>query len=472
MRKILLTTVAVFGAAAGLAGGAYAQSAAPSLPSANGMWGVGGAGAPPTNSSESAAAGMPAPGSFVVHLNGRLNYYVGVEGDTANNITSASGVTNKNGSFETQGYIRLYPGFDAVAANGLQYGAVGEIRNPGANDTATGVSASGNSTENTLYWRIAYGYLGLPEFGTLSFGQQQTAFGLLDVGAFVGFNDGGWDGDVPSFIGGGLGSSYGPAPDYPFTGVGPMYTVNRLLYMSPDFSGFRFGIGYAPNNNSLINQENCTVASPGCNRFISGDVPTPGTVGGVRYNNVVDAAANYTNTFGPLGLALYGGFYGATPIVSTVPGALKYEPMAVGAFGATVSFAGFTVGGQFKWGDENGLWDVMPQGGKPMTAWLVGAQYQTGPVVIGASYFTYQYTGDFTSPATEGMETDNGIAAGGTFSVAPGLSFYLSYLYGQRHQLGFNFNTGIANGLPGGGVAGTNNNASGQVFALGTVLKW
>ena len=62
------------------------------------------------------------------------------------------------------------------------------------------------------------------------------------------------------------------------------------------------------------------------------------------------------------------------------------------------------------------------------------------------------------------METDTGLAAGGTFSVAPGLSFYLSYLYGQRHQLGFNFNTDEP------GTA--NNNVNGQVFALGTVLKW
>ncbi len=465
MRKILLTTVAVFGAAAGLAGGAYAQTAAPP-PAPNQMWGVGGAGAPPTVASSVPTPGMAAPGSFVVHLNGRLNYYVGVEGDTTNNIT-AGGATNKNGNFELQGYIRLYPGFDAVAANGLQYGAVGEIRNPGSNDTATGASASGNSTANTLYWRIAYGYLGLPEFGRLSFGQQQTAFGLLDTGAFVGFNDGGWDGDVPSFIGGGLGSSYGAAPTYPFTGVGAMYTVNRLLYMSPNFSGFQFGVGYAPNNNALINSENCTVAGSGCNRFESGP-QSASSFSGIRYNNVTDVAASYNGTFGPMGLGLYGGFYGATPTVNTTAGAVKYEPMAVGAFGATATFAGFTVGGQFKWGDETGLWSVMPQGGRPMTAWLVGGQYATGPIVVGASYFAYQYTGNFygtaTTKNTTGLETDTGLAAGGTFSVAPGLSFYLSYLYGQRHQLGFNFNTDE----PGP----ANNNVNGQVFALGTVLKW
>ncbi|HUC16886.1 MAG TPA: hypothetical protein VMA37_04260, partial [Acetobacteraceae bacterium] len=81
----------------------------------------------------------------------------------------------------------------------------------------------------------------------------------------------------------------------------------------------------------------------------------------------------------------------------------------------------------------------------------------------------YQYTGDDQSaahggPRTEGLETDDGAAAGATYAVAPGLALYLSYLYGQRHQIGFNFNTG----LPGT----ANNNTRGQVFAVGTVLKW
>jgi len=336
--------------------------------------------------------------------------------------------------------------------------------------TGVGVNASGNASQNTLYiWYEAYGYVGAQDLGLLCFGQSDGAFHLLMVGTFENFDDGGWNGDVEDFIGGGLGATTGAGVTYPFADVGNIYTVNRLLYLSPNFSGFQFGFSFAPNNNPLINTEGCSVASTTCNRLSSDASPTSGTVTGVRYRNIIEAAGNYTNTFGPLGVALYGGFYGGDPINSTAPGALKYEELAVGAFGATASYAGFTVGGHINFGQENGLFDLMPQGGKPAFAWLVGGEYSAGPVIVGASWFQYQYTGDDQSaahggPRTEGLETDDGAAAGATYAVAPGLALYLSYLYGQRHQIGFNFNTG----LPGT----ANNNTRGQVFAVGTVLKW
>jgi predicted porin len=495
MRKFLLTTAAALGAAIGLAGGAYAQgytatspatqapTAAPvpapvkPPPAPNMMNGIGGGtppektmGQPPMTASSTVVE--QGPGSFVVHLNGRLNFYAGVEGDSAQVVGS-----NKLDNAEFQGYIRLYPGFDAVAANGLQYGVVSEIRNPGSTFTGVGVNASGNSAENTLFWRRAYGYVGTPDLGRLSFGQQDAAFDLLQVGTFENFNDGAWNGDVENFIGGGLGAATGAGVTYPFADVGNIYTVNRLLYMSPNFSGFQFGFSFAPNNNPLINTEGCSVASTTCNRLSSDASATSGTVTGVRYRNIVEAAGNYTSTFGPLGLALYGGFYGGTPINSTAPGAIHYDELAVGAFGATVSYAGFTVGGHINFGDENGLWDLMPQGGKPAFAYMFGGEYTTGPIIVGASWFQYQYTGDFQSaahggPTTEGLETDHGAAVGATYAVAPGLALYLSYLYGERHQTGFNFNTGAPNGTAAGGPPGTNNNTHGQVFAVGTVLKW
>ena len=480
MLKCLLVAAAAMDAVAALAGSAYAQAApASSLAAPNVMSGVVG-GTPPEKTSfgqppisASSTVVEQGPGSFVVHLNGRLNWYAGAESDSAQVVGSS-----KLDNTEFQGYIRLYPGFDAVAANGLQYGVVAEIRNPGSTFTGVGVNASGNASENTLMWGgRAYGYLGIPDLGRLSFGQEDAAFDLLQVGTFENFNDGGWNGDVQNFIGGGLAPATGAGVTYPFADVRNIYTVNRLLYMSPNFSGFQFGFSFAPNNNPLINTEGCSVASTTCNRLSSDASATSGTVTGVRYRNIIDAAANYTNTFGPLGLALYGGFYGGTPINSTAPGAIHYDELAVGAFGATVSYAGFTVGGHINFGDENGLFDLMPQGGKPAFAYMFGGEYATGPIIVGASWFQYQYTGDFQSaagggPTTEGLETDHGAAAGATYAVAPGLALYLSYLYGERHQTGFNFNTGTPNGTASGGPPGTNNNTHGQLFAVGTVLKW
>jgi predicted porin len=405
-------------------------------------------------SSTTVSSGMAAPGSFVVHLNGRLNYYLGVEGSSVDQVGS-----DKNGALETQGYIRLYPGFDAVAANGLQYGVVGEIRNPGSNDTATGTGASGNSTANTLYWYEAYGYLGLPNFGTLQFGQSDGAFDLLMVGTFENFNDGAWNGDVPGFI------PSAAAPVWPWPDVGQYQTTNRIAYLSPTWSGFQFGVSFAPNNNALINSENCTVAGPGCNRNTSTPFVTTGEqFDSPRYRNIVDAAAEYTGTFGPVGVSASAGYLHSTPVANSLPGMLAYNGLSVGQAGLTLSYAGFTVGGNILGGEMNNQYYLQPKGGANALAFIFGGEYSIGPVIVGASYYKFKYQGDYQSPTTEGVDTDQGIAAGGTFAVAPGLALYLSYLYGTRHQIGYDF----ATDAPGTAY----NNVKSQVFAVGTVVKW
>jgi predicted porin len=483
MRGFLLATAGTLAIGIGLSGPAFAQAttgptpvvpgttspagpgamtapAAPVTPPPpaamppNATYGTGGLGQPPNAALYS---GSMSPGSFAVHLNGRVNWYAGVAGSSVDNVDG-----NKLNNQEFQGYLRLYPGFDAVAANGLQYGVVGEIRNPGSNFTGVGATAGSNASANTLYWNRAYGYMGLPNIGTVNFGETDAAFDLFQVGTFEGFNDGAWNGDVPGFIPGNA------VAVYPFADVGNIQSANRITYLSPVWDGFQFGGGFSPTPNALINSEGCSVASATCNRLASTD--SPSVVG--RYRNMVDVAATYNNSFGAFGVSAYGGglWSGKVNNTSGLPGTQSVG-FAVGAFGLTVSYAGFTVGGHFNFGQENGDFNLKPQGGVPGLAFMLGGQYATGPVIVGASYFKYKFQGDFTSPTTEGVETDNGIAAGGTYAVAPGLALYLSYLYGWRHQGGFDFNTGLANAVE-GTPFGTNNNVQSQVIAVGTVVKW
>ena len=122
MRKFLLTTAAALGAAVALAGVAQAQSMGPVAP---------------TFTYPVAPAQKGGPNSFQVHLDGRINWYAGVTGSSVDNATvgftdTGEPITNKLNSYDFTGYIRLYPGFDAVAANGLKYGVAAEIRMPGA----------------------------------------------------------------------------------------------------------------------------------------------------------------------------------------------------------------------------------------------------------------------------------------------------------------------------------------------------
>ncbi len=464
MRKLLLTTVTAIGATMGIVGGAYAQTTAAPAP-LNGASGVSGLGAPPPTASMSSASGMVAPNSFVVHLNGRINWYAGVEGSSLDNIDGF-----KSDPYQFQGYIRLYPGFDAVAANGMQYGVVSEIRMPGATHTGAGTSPGSTSSAETLYWFQAYGYVGTADLGTFSFGMQNGPTANFETGTFEGFNDGAWNGDVPGFVPGNA------APVYPFSDVGPLQTGDKIVYMSPSWSGFQFGLSFEPNSNNLWNG-NCsngaaTTGSPlmaACNSTSA--APLPGA--NARLRNMIDIGAQYTGTFGPVGVQVGGGWvysgkvnYDGPP----TPLNLNYYGLGVGQVGATITVANFTFGGNFSYGQQNGLYTPLIQGGVNEVAWMLGAQYGVGPWVVGGSYFRTNYAGNWLPDSgVARTATDQGIAAGGTYEVAPGFALYLSYLYGLRHQIGQDFATGDPNTAADPGVG---NNVSSQVFALGTVMKW
>jgi len=114
-------------------------------------------------------------------------------------------------------------------------------------------------------------------------------------------------------------------------------------------------------------------------------------------------------------------------------------------------------------GQFNGVLALQPKGGVNANAWLVGAQYATGPLTVGASYYVYQSQG---SPLTVGIaqRVERGLAIGGNYTLAPGLVMYLSYLYGTRHQGDFNFATGT--------TGAAFNDVKTQLIGLGTVVKW
>ena len=81
--------------------------------------------------------------------------------------------SNRLSNYGFEGYARLYPGFDGVAANGLKYGASLEIRQDntfGAGGGADGSITGNDRTRGLLYLRREWGYLGTDRFGTVRFG--------------------------------------------------------------------------------------------------------------------------------------------------------------------------------------------------------------------------------------------------------------------------------------------------------------
>ncbi len=219
MRKFLLATSALLGASVGVAGVGYAGTLTPNAPN-------------------------PAPGSITVTLNALVEAFVfdGTDSGLHNQFTT---VTNPNGTtsvyrskYQTYGvgsYARLYPSFDGVLANGLKYGGSIEIRQN------AGFIASGSTTPASLFVQREFIYLGADRFGKIEAGDPVQPTELFQTGNPANFNTGGWDGDLPGVFGKGLPYFIDDSND----------RAEKIVYVSPQFAGFDFGVSFEPTDNAV-----------------------------------------------------------------------------------------------------------------------------------------------------------------------------------------------------------------------------
>ncbi len=489
MRKLLLATAATLSVGIGLASEVHAQA-------------------------------FPTPGTVTVRLNGRMRFYAGdiQDSDVNNNVQgSANGATpltgqNKLATYRFGVYSRLYPGFDGVAANGLKYGVSLEIRQDQSSGAGGGVYGSISQQDRAraaLYFRRETGYIGTDKLGTIRVGATDGPNTLYLTGTFENFNDGGWNGDAPGLIAGNA------VAVWPFADIGNLYTTTKVIYLSPQLYGFDFGVSYEPNTGNVLNTSGCGTGGPLGTNFVTPGGAVQGTisaatgVGGgaagtaagtgstattigaagangqsvagpgcdalsstptgdyTRRRNTFDGLIRYRGSFAGFGVAATAGYIGSGKIDdnSTPQRAVQYDGLSVGDAGLTVTYGGFQVGGNYQYGKYNEGYALLQKNAPNAEAWIVGASYTLGPVIVGASYFDFVNAGNTTESAFGRQRREQGIAAGGTYSVAPGLSLFASYLYGQRKQNGFNFVTGVA-GDP------NHNRMTSQAFVLGTSFAW
>jgi outer membrane protein OmpU len=262
-------------------------------------------------------------------------------------------------------------------------------------------------------------------------------------------------------------------PVYPFPDTGGNdQSTDKIVYLSPTFSGFQIGVGFTPNQTA----ENFADAPTSVTTPIIGGQP----------RNMIDIGAQYTKTFGPVGVQLGVDWrtagsvaFTGDPTAFTTPTAFHDLNMIGG--GATITVAGLTVGGStydgsYNLGDGDTL-QLEPDGGSTAIAWMAGAQYTTGPLVVGASYFRTTETGDLpggidagsgatitSAGLTTGQQQNDGVAAGATYTLVPGVSLFVDYLYGVREQGGFDFASGDA--------GTSNNHIQSQLFGVGSQIQW
>jgi predicted porin len=468
MRKILLASAAVLGAASWLNQAQAQPTAMPMMPT-QGMMAATPSSSPPAganNNNNTSVAGAPGavanptPGTVVIHFNGRIVTELSGNFSTLNNVTIPGTGNFKIAPTTLSTFARIYTGLDAMAANGLRYGGAIEVREnftaPAASNSSTG--ASGYSSTETLFVRRAFAYAAAPTFGLVRVGQADGLISLYDNGVTTfqftpGGNLGG--GDLQGLFPGNL-----QIPLASAAVNGAEYDTNKIVYLSPQFAGFDFGLSFAPQGtngygNGVPGSASSTSATESSSS-VAGD--------GSRAINMFAAGARYQASMGGVGVLAYGVYErsGHTNYVGA-PGPLTYDDLNFGNGGIALTFAGVTVGGNYIYGRTNGQLAPPPHGAPDLSGWVAGATYKFGPALIGV---VGEMTDSQGSVVTTGhtQRHEYAIDAGASYTIAPGLVGYAEYIYQYRRQNGFNFATGAA--------GGAYNSVQGQGVQVGATVYW
>jgi hypothetical protein len=498
MRKILLAGAALLSGTVGLA---HAQLANPSQGQSVTPYGSGPAANNNNNAwaiantpSGSAAAGplsteyapnvyaAPTPGTIVIHLNGRVEADVTANYSSVDKGQTATGGPTgfKLNPVGTSAYVRLYPGFDGLAVNGLRYGASVELREnfgggTNGNSGATASSPSANTSAQTIYVRRAFSYLATDQAGLVRIGQGDGVLGLFDNCIFTSQC---WDAGETALNGGGSQETLPSNVVPPFVWLsqsGADYGNNKIVYLTPQYYGFDFGLQYASNEgNSFSNatgstplqSATCGQASDNCENLSAGNDPT-------RWLNQVGVGLRYQHNFGAVDFKTYGFWETAgkedpsgIAIVSPKPGvgngSVAYDNLNFYKGGVAVTAFNFTAAFDYIGGAVNGQLNERPTGGVSMNAELMGLTYANGPITVGSQFGIIDSQGqaDLTGVS---QRHEFELAIGGNYKLAPGLQLVLEYQYAHRHQGDFDFTTG---------ADGRTVDGQYQGVTFGTVLTW
>jgi len=372
MRKFLLGTTAVVGLAIA-APVANAQQAPSSLAGASGL---------------------------SVRLGGYFEISHGVVSDSADKAGGTGGRaagSRSRATTDLRNDAEIYLYVDGRAANGLQYGAVFDIQMDN--------SAAGAADQTGVSFDELYGFM-KGGWGELRFGQEDSAASLMQVTA-------------PSVFGLGVSGQWDeflPASNYILATVGDGNDATKIIYLSPQFSGFDFGLSYAPN------------------RFEGERADTTTTNVNQRDNtgltNEISVALRYRGTLGGVGVqaGLVGQFAdSAKQATGGAAIATRDQNIKTYAAGLVLSgvIPGLAIGADYTWGNwrgtpGNGTLALGVDGSKQT---VVGATYTSGALVIGAQYGT----GTQSNGGTVDDRTQTYLGAGVAYTLAPGMMLFANY---------------------------------------------
>jgi hypothetical protein len=266
---------------------------------------------------------------------------------------------------------------------GLNYGA--EIDLQADIDGAGSSSASSGQTGGGLNARRTYGWLGGDAWGHVEMGSNDGVARTMKVDATniaraTGGIDGDWTyfADVNTTGGGSSGSLTGATGNTNFiTGArlpvehGPSTAFfnelwgnnDKVTYYTPKFSGFQAGVSYSPD---LANRGQATSRT---------DSVSSGTV---AVRDIWEGALSYEGQWDQIGFAA-----AATGETGKAVSGSNLEDLQAWNVGAKVSYMGFSLAGSYgDWSDSL----TAAANDADATYWTVGGAYETGPFGASVTY--------------------------------------------------------------------------------------
>jgi hypothetical protein len=457
MRKVLLATVASMSALVAAAGTASAQPVKP-----------------------------VAPATIVVHFNGFFQAGLDDVGSTYNNVAGS-----KISPVTTNGDLRLYPGFDAMTADGLGYGVQVELRDAFFSGGKGVATTSGSTGNGSLYVRRAYGYIGTPDYGYVRIGQTDGGFTLMQTGVVEQFGDGVQFANTDSAPLYTVPTKAVPG-EFIYADQGALYTTDKVVLISPAVDEPYLGgklsaiASYEPNSNGLkqgYGSYGATAATAG--DAASNSTPIYANFNAAARRNTFDFMAKYVVKLGGFSNQIAAGLLDGQPLryTGTEAGAgsiskynaTRLDQLQVFQVGAQTTYKGLftdsdavTLGANIKWGQTLDGYAPKPVGTRNALAYIVGGNYVIGPYVIGASFWDSQSAGTYVPGNTvhEGRSlSEYGVSVGGNYVINKNLSLYAQYMYGHSHQVN-GFTRAFDN------KANAQNTTQMNLVSAGATMKW
>jgi len=380
MKKILLGSTALLGAIA-LSGAASAQQVTTKAP-------------------------------FTLNIAGSFSSYLGVLSGGNQSLTQ----DKKNYDFVHESVLQ----FNATAKsdNGLTYGAV--VRK--YFQPASGPQPGGDYDRSFLFVTGSFGQV---RFGDVNTARADFSPGFNAVGPALG-NTLGSDGglaqnfyNLPAAATSGIGGlpSMGNYPVYP--GSGSSQRRTKLVYVSPDFSGFQAGIGYIPSANGsgfAFDRVDTSAAGQG----------VAANAGRANYRDMIEVSARYTFMLGgvkviPTASYLFGS------ALKAPAGSAKLDDASSLYVGLSGEIAGFgaAVGytNSFKTGVAKNTAANASPNRDDAQGFLVQAGYTFGPWAVSGFYSWATSEGN-TGAAFAGNDKLSIAELAAGYTLAPGLQLW------------------------------------------------